>query len=38
MLKEAKGNKSKAAKKLNIPRATLYRKMEDYGITEEEYM
>ncbi len=38
MLKEAEGNKSRAAKKLNIPRATLYRKMEEYGIDDKQYM
>jgi PAS domain S-box-containing protein len=30
-LKECNHNKSEAAKKLNIPRATLYRKLEEYG-------
>lgn len=31
-LKECGNNKSEAAKKLNIPRATLYRKIEEYGL------
>jgi transcriptional regulator with PAS, ATPase and Fis domain len=31
-LKECNHNKSEAAKKLNIPRATLYRKIEEYGL------
>ncbi|WP_073007962.1 sigma-54 interaction domain-containing protein [Clostridium amylolyticum] len=32
MLKECNYNKSEASKKLNIPRASLYRKIEEYGI------
>jgi transcriptional regulator with PAS, ATPase and Fis domain len=31
-LKECDYNKSEAAKKLNIPRASLYRKIEEYGL------
>jgi DNA-binding NtrC family response regulator len=31
-LKISKNNKSKAASLLNIPRATLYNKMDEYGI------
>jgi transcriptional regulator with PAS, ATPase and Fis domain len=31
-LRECSLNKSEAAKKLNIPRATLYRKIEEYGL------
>ncbi|MDF2531776.1 MAG: PspF2 [Clostridia bacterium] len=31
-LKECRNNKSETAKKLNIPRATLYRKIEEYGL------
>lgn len=31
-LKECSNNKSEAAKKLNIPRATLYRKLDEYGL------
>jgi transcriptional regulator with PAS, ATPase and Fis domain len=31
-LKESEYNKSEAAKKLNIPRASLYRKIEEYGL------
>lgn len=31
-LKECNHNKSEAAKKLNIPRASLYRKLEEYGL------
>ena len=38
ILREAKGNKTKAAEKLNIQRATLYRKMEEYNIEDEDYM
>lgn len=38
MLKECKGNKTKVAEKLNIQRATLYRKMEEYNIEDEDYM
>lgn len=35
VLNDCDGNKSKAAKILNIPRATLYRKIEDYKIEEK---
>lgn len=38
VLKDSKGNKSKAAKALNIPRATLYRKIEDYNIDEKTFL
>ncbi len=38
ILKESKGNKTKAAEKLDIQRATLYRKMEEYSIDQEDYM
>lgn len=38
ILKETAGNKTKTAEKLNIQRVTLYRKMEEYNITEEDYM
>lgn len=31
-LKECNHNKSETAKKLNIPRATLYRKLDEYGL------
>lgn len=31
-LKECNNNKSEVAKKLNIPRASLYRKIEEYGL------
>lgn len=34
-LKECNHNKSEVAKKLNIPRATLYRKIEEYGLDME---
>jgi two-component system response regulator HydG len=33
VLREVNGNKSKAAKILNIDRKTLYNKMERYGIS-----
>lgn len=36
-LKECGCNKSETAKKLNIPRATLYRKMEEYGLDVKLY-
>lgn len=32
VLKDSKGNKSRASKILNIPRPTLYRKLEEYNI------
>ncbi len=35
-LSEAKGNKAKAAELLNIPRATLYYKMDSYGINQRQ--
>ena len=35
VLNDCDGNKSKAAKILNIPRATLYRKIDDYKIEEK---
>lgn len=35
-LKEAKGNRSKAAEKLGVNRTTLYNKMRKYGISKEE--
>lgn len=38
ILRETKGNKTKAAEKLNIQRATLYRKMEEYNIEDEDYL
>ena len=38
ILKETGGNKTKAAEKLDIQRATLYRKIEEYSIEEEDYM
>mgnify|MGYP000491245769 CR=1 FL=1 len=34
-LKQAKGNKRLAAKLLGIGRTTLYSKLEEYGLTEE---
>jgi transcriptional regulator with PAS, ATPase and Fis domain len=34
-LKECGNNKSEVDKKLNIPRATLYRKIEEYGLQED---
>ncbi len=36
VLDHAEGNRSRAADILNISRRTLYRKMRDYGIAEEE--
>lgn len=38
ILKDTKGNKTEAAEKLKIQRTTLYRKMEEYNITEKDYM
>jgi PAS domain S-box-containing protein len=37
-LKRARGNKSKAARMLNVDRSTLYRKMQRLGIQEDEFM
>ncbi|WDC85626.1 helix-turn-helix domain-containing protein [Caloramator sp. mosi_1] len=34
-LRECNNNKSLAASKLNIPRASLYRKIEEYNIESE---
>ncbi|MDD3814259.1 MAG: sigma 54-interacting transcriptional regulator [Desulfocapsaceae bacterium] len=36
-LKRARGNKSKAARMLNVDRSTLYRKMQRLGIQEKEF-
>ncbi|MFH2122699.1 MAG: sigma-54-dependent Fis family transcriptional regulator [Pseudomonadota bacterium] len=38
ILKRARGNKSKAARMLNVDRSTLYRKMQRLGIQEDEFM
>ena len=35
VLQEARGNKSKAARLLNIDRKTLYNKMEKYGLKDD---
>ncbi|MBU3982828.1 MAG: sigma 54-interacting transcriptional regulator [Proteobacteria bacterium] len=37
-MKRARGNKSKAARMLNVNRSTLYRKMQRLGIQEDEFM
>jgi two-component system response regulator HydG len=37
-LKRARGNKSKAARMLNIDRSTLYRKMQRLDIQPDEFM